>query len=112
MQLEDLRQPDVAARIILLAFATAIAGSCSTPNVRPQCHAALTHYYASGCTISGADEASAEDECTEAGDTAPDECQSTFESLLGCLNSTPVTVSSSAQCNCDDDWESAIDLCD
>jgi hypothetical protein len=99
-------------RVFWLAVAAMIAGGCTTHHdVRPQCHAALTHYYASGCTIDGSDESSAEDYCTEYGDAAPDECQSELDTLFACLKNTPVPASP-AQCNCDDAWETALSLCD
>jgi hypothetical protein len=100
-------------RVFLLAVATLIACGCSTNrDDRSQCGPALTHYYASGCTIDGADEASAEDDCTTEAASVPEECQSTFVTLFSCLNNTPVPISSSDQCNCDDEWETAINLCD
>ena len=98
-------------RVFWLAVAAMIAGGCTSRDFRPQCHAGLTHYYASGCAINNATEASAEDDCTEQADAEPDECQSELETLFACLNNTPVPASA-AQCNCDDDWETAIRECD
>ena len=98
-------------RAVLFAFAVLGAGGCDR-NVQPQCHAAVTHYYAAGCTINGGSETNAEDECTEQGDTLPGECDGVFDSLMSSLNDVPVSVSSPGQCNCDGQWESAIELCD
>jgi hypothetical protein len=92
-------------------FAFAMVTACSSTDARPECHAALTHYFAAGCTVGGS-ETSAEDSCTSVGNTLPAECQSPFDALMTCLDAVPDPVSSSDQCNCDDDWESAIELCD
>jgi hypothetical protein len=96
-------------RICLLVVATMVG--CSS-DARPECHAAVAHYYAAGCTVNGGSETSAEDQCTSVGDDLVDECRTPFDMLITCLDDVPATVSSQTQCDCDADWESAIELCD
>ena len=98
-------------RGFLVACSLVVVGC--TSNERPQCHAALTHYYAAGCAISNFDETDAENECTSDGDGEQgNACQGPFDAVIACLNNTPDPVSSSAQCTCSEDWESAFDLCE
>ena len=96
---------------LVLAAVIALAAGCDR-DLGPQCRAGVMHYYAAGCTLHGDDETLAGDECTSSGNAVPDGCLSSFDDLFACLNNTPVPVSSSAQCKCDQDWEAAVELCD
>lgn len=89
-----------------------LLGACAGDEA-PSCQTAIGHYYASGCALGDIStnppmaftQAKAQTFCQDVNARVPDRCQGEFDDWKTCLDSTPSSAKTNADCNCSNEQD-------